>query len=91
MPSDLLPLLGLLSQLAGAVILFLSGAFGLGSRRYNARGAAAGLAFFGAGSVSLAIFAGFERNFLLVGVQLVAVVLIFLGVARKAKGRRDGA
>jgi hypothetical protein len=90
MQSDLLPLLGLISQLAGAAFLFFSGALGLGARRYQSQGAALGLALFGAGSVSLAVFAGYERNFLLVGVQLVAGVLIFLGVARKARGRRNG-
>ncbi|MCC8193535.1 MAG: hypothetical protein LIP28_02675 [Deltaproteobacteria bacterium] len=90
MSLELLPWLGLASQIAGAVMLFFSGALGLGTRRYQVRGAAAGLAFFCAGSVSLAVFALYERNFLLTGIQLLAAVLIFLGVARKAKGRRGG-
>ena len=90
MQLDLLPLLGFISQLAGAAFLFFSGGFGLGSRRYQSGGVVVGLALFGAGSVSLAVFAGYERNFLLASVQVVACVLIFLGVARKVKGRRNG-
>ena len=87
MALELLPFLGLLSQVAGAVLLFRSGALGLGSRRHHARGSATGLAFFGAGCVSLAAFALYERNFLLAGVQVLAAFLIFFGVARKAKER----
>lgn len=90
MPLDLLPWLGLASQMAGALVLFFSGGLGIGTRIYSPKGTALGLALFGAGCVSLAVFAGSERNFLLTGVQILAAVLVFAGVARKAKGRRNG-
>lgn len=89
MPLDLLPWLGLASQMAGAGILFLSGGLGLGARVYSPRGSALGLALFGAGCVSLALFALFERHFLLTGVQFLAGILVFAGVARKAKRRQN--
>ena len=90
MSLELLPWLGLASQIAGALILFFSGGLGLGTREYQPRGTAAGLAFFCAGCVSLAVFAVSERHILLVGAQLLAAVLVSLGVARKVKGRRKG-
>ena len=89
MMPDFLPLMGLLSQIAGAVLLFLSGGLGL-NRPYRPRGTATGLALFCAGSVSLALFAGYERNFLLTGTQTLAMILIFLGVRRKTKGKDSG-
>ena len=87
MPLELLPWLGLAAQAGGAVILAFSGAFGLGTRKYEARGAAAGLALFCSGCVALAWFAVTERHFLLTGIQLVAAVLIGFGVVRKARNR----
>jgi hypothetical protein len=89
MPLDMLPWMGLASQMAGALILFFSGGLGLGTRAYSFRGTALGLAFFGAGCVSLALFAFFERHFLLTGVQFLAAILVSAGVARKSKGRRN--
>ena len=90
MSFDLLPWLGLAAQIAGAVFLAFSGGFGLGTRRYDPRGTAIGLAFFCAGCVSMALYAVFERHFLLTAAQLVAAVLIGLGVVRKNRKRRDG-
>ncbi len=101
MPLDLLPWMGLASQMAGAAALFFSGGFGFGpaTRRACARGndrvpsslgVTLGLALFGAGCVSLAVFAIFERHFLLTGAQCLAVILVYAGVARKAKERRSG-
>lgn len=87
---DLLPWLGLAAQVAGAAVLAFSGGFGLGVRKYEPRGTAVGLAIFCVGSVSLAAFAVTERNFLLAGIQLVAVSLIGFGVMKKAGGRRGG-
>ncbi len=57
---------------------------------FSARGVAVGLALFGAGCASLAVFAVFERHFLLTGAQCLALVLVFAGVVRKGKGRRNG-
>ncbi len=90
MPLDLLPWLGLAAQITGAVFLALSGGFGLGARKYNARGTAIGLAVFCAGCVSMALFAVSERNFLLTAFQFIAAVLIGIGVVRKARNRREG-
>ena len=90
MVFDLLPWLGLASQVAGALILFFSGGLGLGTREYQPRGTAVGLAFFCAGCVSLAVFAASVHHVLLIGAQLLAAVLVGLGVARKTKGRRKG-
>ncbi len=79
--------LGFASQMAGALALFFSGGLGLGRPR-SSRGTALGLALFGAGCVSLAVFAVFERHFLMTGAQCLALVLVFAGVARK--GKRSG-
>lgn len=85
-----LPWLGLAFQVAGAVVLAVSGGFGLGVRKFSPRGTALGLALFCAGCVFMAAYAASESNFLLTAAQLVAAALIGFGVARKARDRRDG-
>lgn len=90
MALDYLPWLGFAAQVLGAVVLAWSGGFGLGTRKYEPKGTAFGLALFCAGSVSLAVFALSEHNVLLAIIQGVAAVLIGIGVTRKARGRRNG-
>ena len=90
MPFDPVPWLGLAAQGAGAVLLAFSGGFGLGSRKPSPQGIALGLTLFCSGCVCIAAYAGFERNFLLTGAQLVAAILVSFGVLRKLRGRRDG-
>lgn len=90
MSFALLPWLGVAAQGAGAVLLAVSGGFGLGTRPYEPKGAALGLALFCAGCVSFAVFAFLERNIVLAAIQCIAAVLVAIGVARKAGKRRDG-
>ncbi len=88
MSVDLLPWLGLFAQIAGALVLAFSGSFGLGARKYSERGTAAGLALFCAGCVSLAVYAVVYSHYLLTAVQVLAAILVSLGIARKAREKR---
>ena len=90
MSFDMLPWLGLAGQIGGAVLLAVSGGFGLGKRKYWASGAAAGLALFCAACLALAYYALADRNYLMVGAELLAGFLVARGVLRKTRGKRDG-
>lgn len=90
MSLDIIPWLGLAGQVGGAVILAVSGGFGLGKRAYSARGTAAGLALFCAACLALAYYALADRNYIMVGAELLAGFLVTRGVLRKTGGRRGG-
>lgn len=87
---EYLPWLGLAAQAGGAVIMAFSGGFGLGTRKYDPKGTALGLALFCAGCVSFVVFALSVSNFALAAIQGIAAVLVGLGVARKARERQKG-
>lgn len=87
---EYLPWLGLAAQGGGAVCLAFSGGFGLGTRKFDPKGTALGLALFCSGCVSFVVFAIAAGDFILAAVQGVAAVLVGLGVARKVRERRKG-
>lgn len=90
MVFEYLPWLGLAAQAGGAVIMAFSGGFGLGTRKYDPKGTALGLALFLAGCVSFVVFALSVSNVALAAIQGIAAVLVGLGVARKARERHKG-
>lgn len=90
MPLDIVPWLGVAGQIAGAILLAVSGGFGFDKRKYSARGTAAGLAVFCAACLALAFYAMIDRNYVMVVAELLAGLLVGRGVLRKTRDRRDG-
>lgn len=90
MSLDSIPWIGLAGQIGGAVILALSGGFGLGKRTYSERGTVAGLALFCTACLALAYYAMADRNYIMIGAELLAGFLVARGVLRKTRDRRGG-